>query len=367
MNQKLRFIVFVFFMSAFYAANSQHSGNVMVDNILKISSRKEIRIPDILDYQTLKCDFHIHTLFSDGIVWPSVRVDEAWEEGLDAIAITDHIEGHPRNKLLVGDHNTSCDISVLRAKEKGIILIKGGEISRGMPPGHINAIFLEDVNKLDVSDVNNAIQEAANQGAFIFWNHPGWIKQQPDTCIMFPVHKELIKKGIIHGIEVFNEKEWYPVALGWCLEKELTIMGNSDIHDYVSHKYDLINNHRPMTLVFAKERNNDAIKEALFAKRTAIYFDDFLIGRKEYLEAVFKESVIIKKTGIRDNKKRMIYCLQNSSCIPYHLEGTDGSKILIPAEGSITIHYPDVEKITGKVTNLITGVGSSLAFSFSFD
>jgi hypothetical protein len=37
-------------------------------------NRREINIPDILGYKTLKCDFHIHTVFSDGDVWPTVRV-----------------------------------------------------------------------------------------------------------------------------------------------------------------------------------------------------------------------------------------------------------------------------------------------------
>ena len=48
----------------------------------RIKARHEICLPQIDDYQLLKCDFHIHTIFSDGIVWPSLRVQEAWEEGL---------------------------------------------------------------------------------------------------------------------------------------------------------------------------------------------------------------------------------------------------------------------------------------------
>jgi hypothetical protein len=55
----------------------------------------KINFPDILGYKTLKCDFHLHTVFSDGQVWPTTRVDEAVREGLDAIAITDHIEYQP--------------------------------------------------------------------------------------------------------------------------------------------------------------------------------------------------------------------------------------------------------------------------------
>jgi len=47
--------------------------------------RHEIRFPDLPDYRTLKCDFHIHTVFSDGLVWPTVRIDapaEALSAGL---------------------------------------------------------------------------------------------------------------------------------------------------------------------------------------------------------------------------------------------------------------------------------------------
>ena len=61
-------------------------------------NRTEINIPDIPGYLTLKCDFHMHTVFSDGDVWPTVRVQEAWLEGLDAISITDHIEYLPHSR-----------------------------------------------------------------------------------------------------------------------------------------------------------------------------------------------------------------------------------------------------------------------------
>lgn len=43
----------------------------------RIKARKEIKMPQIPGYTILKCDFHMHTIFSDGIVWPTLRVDEA--------------------------------------------------------------------------------------------------------------------------------------------------------------------------------------------------------------------------------------------------------------------------------------------------
>ena len=48
---------------------------------------KTIDIPDVPGYKTLKCDFHIHTIYSDGNVTPDVRVLEALAEGLAAIAL----------------------------------------------------------------------------------------------------------------------------------------------------------------------------------------------------------------------------------------------------------------------------------------
>lgn len=93
---------------------------------------KSVDIPDLDNYQTLKCDFHMHTVFSDGLVWPTVRVDEAYAEGLDAIAITEHLEYRPHKADIQADHNRSYEIMKKYAKDKGVIVIKGSEITRSM-------------------------------------------------------------------------------------------------------------------------------------------------------------------------------------------------------------------------------------------
>ena len=46
-------------------------------------------------------DLHIHTVFSDGAVWPSIRVEEARKEGLDLIAMTEHLEYQPHQCLVL--------------------------------------------------------------------------------------------------------------------------------------------------------------------------------------------------------------------------------------------------------------------------
>ena len=38
---------------------------------------KHIAVPDLPGYKTLKCDFHLHTYYSDGHVTPEMRVLEA--------------------------------------------------------------------------------------------------------------------------------------------------------------------------------------------------------------------------------------------------------------------------------------------------
>ena len=89
--------------------------------------RNEIQVPDLDGYTTLKCDFHIHSVFSDGLVWPTVRVDEAYRDGLDAISLTEHIEYRPHKQDVVSDHNRSFDLCREQAEKLGILLIKGSE------------------------------------------------------------------------------------------------------------------------------------------------------------------------------------------------------------------------------------------------
>ena len=101
--------------------------------------RDRIEIPGFSNYETLKCDFHTHTVFSDGLVWPDARIYEAWQEGLDAIAITDHIEHRINKVILKGDLNESYKIAKKAADDMDFIVIPGAEITRSKPLGHLNA------------------------------------------------------------------------------------------------------------------------------------------------------------------------------------------------------------------------------------
>ena len=298
--------------------------------------RREINIPDILDYKTLKCDLHMHTVFSDGLVWPTVRVDEAWREGLDAISITDHIEYQPHKKDIPTNHNRPYEIALSRAKQKNILLIRGAEFTRETPPGHFNAIFLKDIQPLDTKDLFEAIKAADKQGSFIFWNHPGW---KPEAKGWFDFHTKLYENKLLHGIEVANGDSYYPEAQEWCLEKNLTMMGNSDVHQPLVNCEPSPENHRTMTLVFAKERSLDSLKQALVEGRTVVWYKNKLIGRIEYLDALFKAAVQIAKPHRRQGNT-VWFKVKNSSDIDIELEKPDEKrtdKLNLPANTTIVM------------------------------
>src|SRR5512136_1246279 len=92
-------------------------------------TRDPLPVPSIAGYETLKCDFHLHTVFSDGEVWPTIRVAEAWRDGLDVIAITDHVDYNPHNADLKIDHARSFELARSKAESLGILLIPGIEIA----------------------------------------------------------------------------------------------------------------------------------------------------------------------------------------------------------------------------------------------
>lgn len=295
----------------------------------------KIVIPDIPGYKVLKCDFHIHTLFSDGSVWPTVRVQEAADEGLDAISITDHIEFRPWSHIIKGDHNMAYDVAIGKGRPESVLLpgedvlvIRGTEVSRDMPPGHWNAIFTQDNNPLETPDYRDAFREACRQGSFLYWNHPGWDGQAPNETLWHPEHEALYREGFMMGIEVYNHfGGFYPEAFQWALDRDLTIMAGTDTHHPMSQLYDFAaGEHRDITLVFARERSHEGILEALRARRTAVYFGNTVAGRENVLRPLFE--AILKVDQVLWEGNRVTVILKNESTVPLILDKAPGSEHL---------------------------------------
>ena len=277
---------------------------------------RKLFFPDLDNYKTLLTDFHQHTVFSDGLVWPTIRVEEAVKDGLDAISLTDHLEYQPFSKDIPNpDRNRVYIVAkdftdrINKTADKKLIIINGQEITRSMPPGHINAIFLEDANKLlHPDDSLKGIEEANKQNAFVFWNHPGWPAQRSDGIAKLDdFHRYLIDKNLLHGIEVVNELYYSEEALDIALKNNLTIMGTSDIHGLIDWLFKVpddndsenknLPGHRPITMVFAKSKDKKSIKDALFEGRTAVFYNEMLIGKEENLKPLIEKCLVINNVN----------------------------------------------------------------------
>ena len=239
-----------------------------------------------------------------------------------------------------------------------------------MPPGHFNALFIKDAEAIYDEDHIKSIEEAAGQGAFIMWNHPGWKVQQPDTMIWWDEHSYLYEKGWLHGIEVVNYGEFYPQAVDWAIEKNLTMIGSSDQHEPFLIERFTAERHRSCTFVFATERSEGGIREALFNGRTAAYTEEKVIGQRSILEALFLQSVQIKTI----NADKHLYSIINNTDLHFDILLEDRTynnwtkKIVIkPRHESLFELSPETPpaEIRVNILNFITGTEKVLNIPFS--
>jgi len=334
---------------------------------------RTIQFPDTADYLSLTCDFHIHTVFSDGDVWPNIRTQEAQRDGLDCIAITEHLEYQPhRADIPHPDRNRAFEIAASAAGNSDLIVVRGSEITRSLPYGHANTVFIQDANPLLQDDAEDAYAEAASQGGFTFINHPNWTAQRKDgVARLEPEQLALIEKGQIHGIEVVNDLTYSDEAIELALEHNLAIIGTSDIHGLVDWQYDIAQGgHRPITIVLAEERTEASIREALFAGRTVAYYLDSIIGREEHVRPLIDASLSMASTGyIGDTSVARItitnhsdawFTLRNTSEIRFH---NRANLIDVPPHGTVQLEVKtgvrmDTISVSFEVLNVITAPGN---------
>jgi len=281
-----------------------------------LKTGRSISFPNIKGYSTLICDLHTHSVFSDGSVWPNIRIAEAQKDGLDAIAVTEHIEYQSHKEDIPHlDRNRSYELAKKYSGKSGLMVINGTEITKDMPPGHANAIFVKDVNKIMNDDYMEAYKAARKQGAFVFWNHPHWIGQSKDASVNIADEvKELINKRLLHGVEVTNERTYSDQAIQAALDHDLTMIGTSDVHDLVDWDYNIPHGgHRPVTLVFSKKRDQKGLKRALFQGRTIVWYNNLLIGKNEWMAPLIDASLTLDSVGYYKNYELAIIKIRNHS------------------------------------------------------
>lgn len=275
--------------------------------------RDPLPVPGIPGYKTLKCDFHLHTVFSDGEVWPTTRVVEAFRDGLDAIALTDHASYVPHKDDVKPDGARPHEIARRVAAQLGVILVPGIEVNDGNI--HFNALFVTDANALRGVPLKEALARARQQGGFAFWNHPGW-KGKPEW---FPLVAGLYDARLFNGMELLNGPSFYPEAYPWIEERKLTILANSDAHRPMADSYE--KRGRPVTLVFAKTADAAGVREALQARRTAAWMNGEVWGFEEHLAALVGGALKAEPAAVtcRPGQTAVPLVLRNTSALPFEL------------------------------------------------
>lgn len=335
---------------------------------------RKIVFPDTARYRTLVIDPHTHSVFSDGHVWPRIRVAEALLDGLDALAITEHLEYQPHlADIPHADRNRAYAEAVSAAAGTDLIVIPGSEITRDAPAGHMNAIFLNDANALlnaaapeDPADVRGyyeqagqwpaqAAVEAANaQGAFVFWNHPYWSRDFPSGIPVIPeFHASNASNGLLHGIEIANGDAYSEETFQIALDHDLTLLGVSDVHELIDWDYQPHRGgHRPVTLVFAEARTPAAIREALFDGRTVVWFKNMLIGRPQHLNPLLAASLTIGRAAYERDSEILSVVLRNHSDADLQLANTSGLTFFehtdlvdVPAHSTVLLRVKTGERV----------------------
>ena len=257
--------------------------------------RHRLVVPAPTGFQVLTADLHLHSVFSDGEVWPTVHVREAWRDGLDVVSLTEHREYRPHARDLSGGTLRAYELARPLAEQLGILLVPGVEITRPVPgqtstwpvgSAHFNALFISDEEPLDAPDLATALGTARGQGGFVTWNHPQFMGRPAQW---YPHVDELFERHLFSGIEVVNGDEYSPEAFAWALERRLTILACSDAH--LPMPAHLRSARRPVTLLFARRRDVAAIREALVERRTAAWLDGDVWGEEEWLRAIWDGAV----------------------------------------------------------------------------
>ncbi|MCI5491150.1 MAG: PHP domain-containing protein [Prevotellaceae bacterium] len=314
--------------------------------------RKEFHLPDVNGYHVYKADLHLHTMFSDGNVTPEFRVQEAWYDGLDVIAITDHVEGRkwegkmlkflkgylPKGTVPVNDRvsrqpadkrgiqadlNVSYQSAAAVADEYGMTVIPGAEITREpVAIGHFNALFIKDANKIYDANPAVAIENARQQGALIQHNHPGWRRT---SVKMTEFETQVYEKGYINGIEVMNGVQFYPSVLQRAQERRLYVAANTDMHLTTQLYYQ--GEQRNMTLIFAKDKSLQSLKEALKERRTLAYSFGTVAGDEQLVKDFFLACIHAEVIKTDANGKHKVM-LTNNSSVDFHLNFNGNSVCL---------------------------------------
>ncbi|MBR0332326.1 MAG: histidinol-phosphatase [Alistipes sp.] len=397
--KKLLFFAAVLMASAASAqTHYQDAGNpeLLRHHQDKTRQRREIILPEVNGYTVFKADLHTHSIFSDGSVTPEFRVQEAWHDGLDVMAVTEHLEYRPyeqkmvnflndllpegtkaTNTNIIGTGKTDKDgiksdlnypvrLAEAAAKGYGLTIIPGIEITRTPETiGHFNALFTKDNNTIHDTDPLQAFRNAHAQGALVMSNHPGWRRTNIE---MTQTEKTAYAEKLIDGVEVMNTGEFYPGVIDQAIEQKVFMASNTDVHGSTVEDYQFTGEglFRNMTFILAKDNSLESLKEALKACRTLAYSFGTIAGEESLLKAFFKASIATKVIYTNPSNGNRTVRLTNTSSIPYTFRIGGGNITTLKAFSSVQTTVAKDGKIVVKVENMWSGKDSHPEVELTF-
>lgn len=221
--------------------------------------------PTLHARRPLRCDFHIHTHYSDGDSSPAQMAVRGRELGLDVAVITDHNRYPP-------------SLEAKREVERlGLNLITGpGEEISG-PNWHILAVgadvgiyelglqskWFQGKAQWRYAALRWAIQATQAHGGRAYLAHPYWSVER-GFHLPSPWYDRLLEEGLLDGVEllgdVHHENNFRSLARYLDFRAAggaLPIVGNSDTHG-IEHTYGTY-----WTLVWAEEPTLETVLDAI--------------------------------------------------------------------------------------------------------
>lgn len=337
-------------------------------------------------YSVLRGDFHMHTPHSDGKLTPAERVHEAWEYGYDVIAITDH-----RNFEAYAE-------ALPVAKEYGLILIRGMETGLEGMEHLVTLDFAADYEPRDPHSWADAEgqdrvyyrkqwKKLTDAGGFVLYAHPHiglngdgvWVAETGETLDPPLRHKlrEPIRwalaQGLLHGIEVRNHTTdhgwgavkdrgtmWYPMALDWAEEYDLTVFANSDVHPA---RAAAANAHEPQsaTLLLVRDRSPEGVMEALRSGRTVAHFTGLLCGRKETVATLVRGLTRVDFQNTADKGSRLRIENLGPVAMTAKLGVMDQKPVTVAPHQTVQVDLSDApDELAITWTNALIGSAKSL-------
>ena len=141
---------------------------------------------------------------------------------------------------------------------------------------------------------------------------------------------------------------------------------NTDVHYPSAERYERYGALRNMTIIFAKDKSEKSLREAIEARRTLALSFGTLAGDEALIRKFFEASVSARKTVV-DYKNRADVILTNNSSVEWMLK-LDGRNIVVLEPNSSIVVRMNLDKPKAfTVLNTWCGENKHLVYEFKLD